>query len=105
MNLQERNDFIYDIMCNIYSRIKVFEDFNKIYGIHIDDQNYRKLSTSCATYFQVWKGKDQEYESFLNRLKILKFEIPAFRSIQQNPDGTFIFTNKFEQFVSQYLLK
>lgn len=104
MNLQERNDFIYDIMCNIYSRIKVVEDLNRIYDIQMDDENYRKLSNSCATYFEVWKDKDQRYESFLNSLKIKKFEIPAFRSIQQNPDGTFIFTNKFEQFVAQHLL-
>jgi hypothetical protein len=105
MELQvKRNQFLYQLMWNIHSKIRKVSDLINIYGVDITDENYRIISNATAYYFISWNGEEeQDYEKVINFLKMKKFHLNGYRSQTKNPDGTFSFSNPMEEFTMLFL--
>lgn len=101
--LNKRNQFLYTLMGDIYTRIRKVSDVIHIYGVDITDENYRILSNATAFYFIPWLGQEQQdYEKVINFLKMNKFQLNGYKSQTRNPDGTFSFNNPMEEFTSLF---
>ncbi len=104
MDLVSRNEFIYNLMKTIYTQSRSFYDFIHLYGVSIDDDNYRKLSMATALYYSNWLGiNHQQQDSFIRYLKQQNFVLGSYISRQINVNGNIQYENPLEQFVSQFI--
>jgi hypothetical protein len=104
---ETRNDFLYNLMYNIYTKIRSVKDFIDHYQVVVTDENYRKISNATAYYFEFHQIKNQKYDEFLNYLKRNNFKLEDnFKleviRIKFKENGELAVSNEMERFYIQY---